>query len=124
MKVITLKQPWASLVACGYKKYEFRSWKTNYRGKILIHAGLGEDKKYMEKFAYLNLTYPKSKIVGEVEIIDCIKLDDEINDKITKENPLIYGHKENRIGYAWVLDNNKKIDDDRVIKGKLGIWNL
>ena len=43
MKVITLKQPWATLVAEGIKKYEFRSWRTKYRGKILIHAGVGVD---------------------------------------------------------------------------------
>ena len=28
MKVLTIKQPWASLIVDGYKKYEFRSWKT------------------------------------------------------------------------------------------------
>lgn len=39
MKVITIKQPWATLIAKGYKEYEFRTWKTNYRGDILIHAG-------------------------------------------------------------------------------------
>ena len=44
MKVITIKQPWASLIAYGYKRYEFRSWKTNYRGPIYIHAGKGTDK--------------------------------------------------------------------------------
>jgi len=38
MKAITLWQPWASLIACGAKKYETRSWYTNYRGKIAIHA--------------------------------------------------------------------------------------
>ena len=35
-----------------YKKYEFRSWKTNYRGKILIHAGLTLEKNYSEKYGY------------------------------------------------------------------------
>ena len=49
MQVLTLKQPWATLVAEGIKKYEFRSWKTNYRGKILIHAGTGIDKKGIRK---------------------------------------------------------------------------
>lgn len=39
MKAITLYQPWASLLACGEKKYETRSWATRYRGKIAIHAG-------------------------------------------------------------------------------------
>ena len=50
MKVLTLKQPWATLVAEGIKKYEFRSWKTKYRGKILIHAGSGIDKKELDKY--------------------------------------------------------------------------
>ena len=39
MKAITIRQPWASLIASGTKKYETRSWKTNYRGPIAIHAG-------------------------------------------------------------------------------------
>lgn len=38
MKIITLHQPWASLVALGFKRYETRSWKTDYRGPLLIHA--------------------------------------------------------------------------------------
>lgn len=38
MKIITLHQPWASLVALGLKRYETRHWPTNYRGQVLIHA--------------------------------------------------------------------------------------
>jgi hypothetical protein len=38
MKAITIWQPWASLIACGAKKFETRSWKTDYRGPIAIHA--------------------------------------------------------------------------------------
>ncbi|MFV0399180.1 MAG: ASCH domain-containing protein [Oscillospiraceae bacterium] len=38
MKAITIWQPWASLLACGAKKYETRSWVTSYRGPIAIHA--------------------------------------------------------------------------------------
>ena len=36
MKAITLKQPFASLIASGLKEYEFRTWKTAYRGEILL----------------------------------------------------------------------------------------
>lgn len=39
MKVLTIRQPWASLIMNGYKRFEFRSWKTKYREDILIHAG-------------------------------------------------------------------------------------
>ena len=45
MKVLTIKQPWASLIVNGYKEYEFRTWKTNFRGEFLIHAGLGVNKE-------------------------------------------------------------------------------
>lgn len=38
MKAITIWQPWASLIAVGAKRYETRSWPTNYRGPIAIHA--------------------------------------------------------------------------------------
>ena len=39
MKALTIIQPWATLLAAGKKRIETRSWKTNYRGEILIHAG-------------------------------------------------------------------------------------
>ena len=122
MKVLTLKQPWATLVAEGIKKYEFRSWKTNYRGKILIHAGIGIDEEAMKKFAGLNLTFPSKKILAEVEIVDCLFLDDELNKKIISENNIAYGSKK-REGYAWMLDNIKKINYEKEINGKLGLWN-
>lgn len=40
MKALTIWQPWASLLACGAKRYETRSWPTRYRGPIAIHAAM------------------------------------------------------------------------------------
>jgi activating signal cointegrator 1 len=48
MKIITLYQPWASLIALGLKRYETRSWATGYRGPIAIHAGK-RSMKYREE---------------------------------------------------------------------------
>jgi hypothetical protein len=39
MKVLTVRQPWASLIVAGIKNVENRSWRTKYRGKLGIHAG-------------------------------------------------------------------------------------
>lgn len=124
MRVITLKQPWATLVAEGLKKYEFRSWKLNYRGEILIHAGKGVDEDAMKKFEHLNLKYPQSKIVAKVKILDCIELNDKINKQIIEENELVYGHKYNRTGYAWKLELIEKINNSKKLSGKQGIWNI
>lgn len=49
MKVITIKQPWATLIMQGYKRFEFRSWQTKYRGDLLIHAGKGRDKEAVKR---------------------------------------------------------------------------
>jgi hypothetical protein len=39
MKAITIRQPWAQLIAIGAKRYETRSYAADYRGKIAVHAG-------------------------------------------------------------------------------------
>ena len=123
MKILTLKQPWATLVAEGYKKYEFRTWKTNYRGEILIHAGKGIDKDGMKRVSKLNLEYPQSKILAKVTIKDCIELTPDKNKDIITENHLIYGNKFERTGYAWELENVEKINSESILQGKLGLWN-
>ena len=123
LKVLTLRQPWATLVAEGIKKYEFRSWKTNYREKVLIHAGTGIDKDDMKKYEHMNLDFPSRRIIAVVEIEDCLELDKDLNKKIISENNIAYGHKI-RTGYAWKLKNIKKIDYGKEVNGKLGLWNI
>jgi len=41
MKVLSLTQPWATLVVLGLKRIETRSWATSYRGELGIHAAKG-----------------------------------------------------------------------------------
>lgn len=38
IRILSLWQPWASLIALGLKQYETRSWATPYRGLIAIQA--------------------------------------------------------------------------------------
>ena len=123
MKILTLKQPWATLIAEGYKKYEFRTWKTKYRGECLIHAGKGIDRAAMKRFASLPLDYPKSRILAKVVITDCVALDAEKNREIGSQNPEIYGTIEDRTGYAWKLDQIEKVQSDVIVSGKLGLWD-
>ena len=124
MKVLTIKQPWASLIVNGYKKYEFRSWKTNYRGKILIHAGLSLEKTMVNRFNEYNLEYVYGAIIGEAELTDCILVDQNFNNELREINPLVYAKSNHVEKYAWKLDNIKKYDNPIYIKGKLGLWSI
>jgi len=42
VRVLSLLQPWASLLVFGEKQVETRSWKTDYRGPVAIHASQNE----------------------------------------------------------------------------------
>ena len=123
MKVLTIREPWASLIINGYKKYEFRSWKTNYRGKILIHAGINIEKDMLHRFKDYNLECVKGGIIGEAELVDCILVDQEFNDELRKVDPIVYGRSNHAETYAWKLENIKKYDKVIYVKGKLGLWN-
>ena len=50
-------------------------------------------------------------------------MEDNLNKKIINENNIAYGSKY-RTGYAWKLKNVKKINVDKEINGKLGLWNI
>ena len=61
MRAITIRQPWASLIALGLKNVETRSWTTTHRGTIAIHAAAG-----MPPLADI----PKGKsTLGDVDIV-------------------------------------------------------
>lgn len=123
MKVISIKQPWASLIINGYKKYEFRTWKTKYRGEILIHASKSYDKKLIEYFNEYNLEYPIGCIIGKVNLNDCIPVTEKFEKVLIKTNEKVYGLSHGRDGYAFELTKIKKFDKPIEINGKLGIWD-
>lgn len=47
MKALTVRQPWAQLIALGVKSIETRSWSTGYRGPLAIHAGKAKPEAHL-----------------------------------------------------------------------------
>ena len=126
MKTLTIKQPYATLIMEGLKEYEFRTWKTNYRGEILIHAGKGIDKKAMKKYEYLGFEYPRGCIIGKATITDCIKIDDNARKMLREKNGVVYSNViENSKwnGYGFKLEKMEKIDPIEIC-GKLSFWEF
>lgn len=123
MKTLSIREPWASLIINGYKNYEFRNWKTNYRGEVLIHASLAFEKENIEHFKSLGLNYSSGEIIGKATITDCINVTEDFENDLIKENALVYGASKGRGGYAFKLENVVKFDKNIKAKGKLGLWN-
>lgn len=139
MKALSIKQPWASLIAHGIKDIENRTWKTNFTGRIYIHASgakvidclrvLNEEQYLIAQKHFLKLglnkfsDLPISAIIGEVDIVDCVinhsSIWAEKTPNIPKRGPVPEPI------YNWVLANpvlyKKPILN---VKGKLSFWNI
>lgn len=145
MKALTIKQPWASLIVLGEKKIETRSWKTSYRGPILIHAGKNIEKGMFE-FYFIQDVFKKHQIKGDNELpvgsiiakanlVGCLKMvKTTINDvcfteKVELENGEIVTCPELYFGdyevgrYAWILEDIEPIEPISA-KGQLSLWNF
>jgi len=53
---LSIKQPWAWLIAAGHKDIENRTWRTNFRGQFCIHASKTFD---MDGYRYVVMYYPE-----------------------------------------------------------------
>lgn len=101
IRALTIRQPWASLVVSGQKDIENRTWKTSYRGMLLIHAGA--DRKDP------NRNLPRSVIIGTVDLVDCVT--DSTSEWAEADN------------YHWILANPVEFDTPIPARGSLGLWN-
>jgi activating signal cointegrator 1 len=138
MKTLTLTQPWASLVAMGQKKIETRSWRTNYKGPLLIHAAKGYPKSaqrmmnnpiFYEAFRFGKAIelwpepgLPLGAIIATCELIQCVRTSavELWPDPISETERTFGDYSDGR--WAWLLGNIKPLPKPIPAKGALGLW--
>jgi hypothetical protein len=77
MKIISIRQPWAYLVVNGLKDVENRTWRTRYRGPVVIHTSQTPDQVSLEemkrRFGVRPPDHlPLGVVVGIADIVDCV----------------------------------------------------
>ncbi len=127
MKVLSLTEPCATLIKEKKKLIETRSWKTNYRGELYIHASSTkipkewrENKNLMVLVNGMPLNY--GNIICKCNLVDCVYMTPEFIKEIKKNHQeYICGIYE--VGrYAWILKDIEVIKPVPT-KGHLGVWN-
>jgi len=126
MKVLSLTEPYATLIKEKKKLVETRSWKTDYRGGLYIHASATaipknwkEDNEFMSLADNTSLNF--GNIICKCNLIDCIYMTKEYVEEMKKNNHQEYicgEYKEGR--YAWILEDIEPIK----AKGQLNIWQF
>jgi hypothetical protein len=117
MKALSVRQPWASLIADGEKTIEVRSWPTHHRGPLLICSSSKPDADHaLQDDQGMAIDLPLGMLLAEVDISDCRPLTpDDLHDACRENwSPGLW---------AWILTNPRHIDPIPV-KGRLGLFDL
>ncbi len=136
MKVLSLLQPWATLVIMGIKQIETRSWSTAYRGPLLIHASKGKAgeifaheppfKKHIADFKRLPFGY----IIGSVTLTNVIRIgtgelshtSDAVLNTLTMEEKAFGDYTPGR--FAWLLQDPIAFRTPLGARGSLTLWEF
>lgn len=122
MKVLSVRQPWAWALIYGGKDIENRSWKTQYRGPVAIHASKGMTKQEYFEFVdavelmqimydFTSISIPnftdlvRGQIIGVVDLVDVVEISD---------SPWFFGD------FGWVMQNPCPVAPTNY-KGMLGL---
>lgn len=111
IRVLTVRQPWASLIISGVKDVENRSWPTSHRGLLAIHAATRPDPAGMadhRDLAGAELDY--GMVLGTVEVVDCVRR--------ARSVWAMPGQ------WHWLLANPRPLAQPFHAKGRLGLWEI
>lgn len=132
MKALTIQQPYASLIASGEKWIENRTWYTNYRGPLAIHAGKGT--KYLDRDEITN--YPTGCVIAIAKLVACVHIEQILRNDASSlvRKKLIPGsnrswsevarHKHAEGPWCWILEDLQAFstDDFVYLSGRQGFW--
>ncbi len=138
-KALSLWQPWASLVVIGAKSIETRSWRTKYRGPLIIHAA----KRWLpDQWAWLQghwivrerlfdagywVSYqngdpgglPFGAAVALVELVDCLPTERCTVGDLERECGDFSAGR-----WAWFFAKLKRLREPIPVKGQMRLFNL
>jgi len=148
MKGLSLTQPWATLVAIKAKRIETRSWSTNYRGVVAIHAAKAMPTHALD-FCYSDPArtclrdalgpkiwrreLPLGAIIAVARLTDCRRIHEgqvsdawKLGDTVflpTDERELAFGdYTAGR--WMWFLCKIRQLSTPIPCRGALGLWEL
>lgn len=114
VKALTIRQPWASLVAQGIKQVENRTWQTPYRGPLLVHAGKspwrGMCRRAWELLEGTEHGDIRGYLLGVVQLVDVVPPGD-VEDEWASNR-----------GWCWILEEPTLFSEPVPCPGSQMLW--
>lgn len=133
MKALTIRQPWATLIAVGAKRIETRSWATPYRGPLAIHAakGFARDEiglchsqpfsTVLREHIRVPSDLPLGAVIATAQLVDVRQMDSPPPDSPEFEAAFGFFGPDR---FGWVLADVTPLPDPVPVAGKLGLWDF
>ena len=123
MKALTVCQPYPALILLPasdprHKRVENRTWPTNYRGLMYLHAGKSREWLDEENGAHpsrINFGIPIYQmtfgaIVAIVRLVDCVRISRKadgskfVSPGVAAKYPWLLAHQHAEGPWGWILD--------------------
>jgi predicted transcriptional regulator len=131
LRVLSVRQPWASLVLAGVKRYECRRWRPRKPGVLLMHASSGkaagmpelrQERPFQAALRDAGLenedSWPFSAIIGAVEITRFWEPNERPRG-FTKSDEYLTGSRDT---YLWEVGRRWAFAKPVRCHGKLNLW--
>jgi hypothetical protein len=116
MKAISIREPWASLIHTGKKTIETRTWKTDYRGPLLLCASKKPDWIEIEPGWISQRSFVAGQAFATCRLVDVRPMTESDQELACCS---IYPRAN-----AWILENVKPIKPRFNVKGQLGLFDV
>ena len=131
IKVLSIQEPWASLILNGKKTIELRTWRNRYRGELYIHATTNKGTCRANVVGGADLLQPGAirraqigTICGKV-ILEGVKFYRSTDEyKADTPHHRYSGEIYANPLYGWVLKKPVFLEHSFRTKGRLGIWEF
>lgn len=136
IRALTIQQPYAHLIALAddddeAKRVENRTWGTDYRGPLAIHAGKGRD--YLEDGdpeRWPDMAF--GAVVAVAQLAGCVRLENtsasglygSVPDWAKSRWPWLSGHQHVEGPVCWVLTEVRRLAKPVACAGQRNLWDV
>lgn len=132
LKALSVRQPWASLLLAGVKRYEVRTWRPRDLGLLLVHASsrkaegireLRQEPLFQRALRLAELEdesrWPRSALLGVVEVTRIWERGSPPR-RLTRLDEYLCGSTEDV--YLWQVGRQWVFKHPIPCPGKLSLW--
>jgi activating signal cointegrator 1 len=120
MKALSICQPYPHLILTGEKRVENRTWRTDYRGPLLLHAG--KSREWLQGYPAQGLVF--GAVVGIVDLVDCLHIDRIDSGDCDDAYPWIQDHAHVSGPWCWIVERPRRLRHPLPWRGQLGLFEL